>query len=36
MSDKIYSLDEIRAISAPIAESYDIDALYLFGSYARG
>lgn len=36
MSDKIYSLDEIKAIAAPIAKQYDVAALYLFGSYARG
>lgn len=36
MSDKVYSLDEIRSIANPIARRYDIAALYLFGSYARG
>ena len=36
MNDKIYTLDEIRAIAAPIARRYGIAALYLFGSYARG
>ena len=36
MSDKIYTLDEIKSIAAPIARGYDIAALYLFGSYARG
>lgn len=36
MGDKIYSLDEIRSIARPIARRYDIAALYLFGSYARG
>ena len=36
MSDKIYTLEEIRAIAAPVAERYGIAALYLFGSYARG
>ena len=36
MSDKIYTLDDIRAIATPIARRYGIDALYLFGSYARG
>ena len=35
MSEKIYTMDEIRAISAPIAKSYGISAMYLFGSYAR-
>lgn len=32
----IYTLDEIRKIASPIAESHGIAALYLFGSYARG
>lgn len=36
MSDKIYSLDEIRAIAVPIAQQYGVAAMYLFGSYARG
>ena len=29
-------LDEIRSIANPIARRYNIAALYLFGSYARG
>lgn len=33
---KVYTLNEIRAIAAPIAKRYGISALYLFGSYARG
>ena len=36
MCNKVYTLDEIRSIAAPIAEDYGVDALYLFGSYARG
>ena len=36
MSEKVYSLDEIRHIAAPIAARHGVDALYLFGSYARG
>ena len=36
MSDKVYSLEEIRSIAEPIARRYEIAALYLFGSYARG
>ena len=32
----IYTLDELRAIIAPIAEKYQIPAVYVFGSYARG
>lgn len=36
MSNKIYTLDEIKAIASPIAKNYGITAMYLFGSYARG
>ena len=36
MNNNVYTLDEIRRIAAPIARNYDIAALYLFGSYARG
>ena len=36
MSDKVYTLDEIKSIAKPIARRYDVAALYLFGSYARG
>ena len=36
MCNKVYTLDEIRSIAAPIAKDYGVDALYLFGSYARG
>ena len=34
--DRIYTVEEIRSIVAPIAKSYDVDRIYLFGSYARG
>lgn len=36
MCDKIYTIDEIKAIAAPIAKRHGVAALYLFGSYARG
>ena len=36
MDDRVYTLDEIRSIARPIARRYNIAALYLFGSYARG
>lgn len=32
----IYTLDEIKNIVKPIAGKYNVDAIYLFGSYARG
>ena len=36
MSDKVYTIDEIRAIASPIAREHGVAAMYLFGSYARG
>lgn len=36
MCDKIYTIDEIKSIAAPMAKRHGIAALYLFGSYARG
>lgn len=36
MIRKVYTLDEIKQIVAPIAKRYSIDRIYLFGSYARG
>ena len=36
MCDKIYTIDEIKSIAAPIAKQYGVNAMYLFGSYARG
>ena len=36
MHDKIYSIEEIKKIVAPIARQHGVDRLYLFGSYARG
>ena len=32
----IYTLDEIKIRALPIIEKYNIPAMYLFGSYARG
>ena len=32
MSDNIYTLDEIKAIAAPIARQDGVAAMYLFGS----
>jgi predicted nucleotidyltransferase len=32
----IYSLEDLQSKIRPIAEKYDIPAVYLFGSYARG
>ncbi len=36
MTDKIYSIEEIKNIVNPIAKKYGVDKVYLFGSYARG
>ena len=33
---KIYTIDEIKNISVPIAKKYGVQKLALFGSYARG
>ncbi|MBW7573194.1 nucleotidyltransferase family protein [Caproiciproducens faecalis] len=30
------TIDEIRSTVAPIAEKYNVEHVYLFGSYARG
>ena len=36
MTDKLYSIDEIREIVAPIAKKHGIEKVYLFGSYSNG
>lgn len=36
MSEKRYTIDEIRTIVSPIAAKYGVERIYLFGSYARG
>ena len=36
MNDKVYTIDEIKNIIAPIAKSYGVQKVFLFGSYARG
>lgn len=36
MTNKVYTLEEIKQTALPIAQHYGIAALYLFGSYARG
>ena len=36
VNDKIYSIDEIKSIVAPIAAKYGVERVSLFGSYARG
>lgn len=36
MTQKVYSIGEIRSIVAPIAQRHGVQKVYLFGSYARG
>ncbi len=36
MKNKIYTIEEIKLITKPIFEKYNIKKAYLFGSYARG
>ena len=36
MTEKVYTIDEIRAIVTPIAQRHRVTKMYLFGSYARG
>lgn len=36
MNKIVYTLDELKTILTPIAIRYQLPALYLFGSYARG
>ena len=33
---KIYGIDELKTMISPIAAQYDVDRIFLFGSYARG
>ena len=35
-SDKIHSIDELKALVTPVAEKYGAGKVYLFGSVARG
>ena len=36
MNEKIYSIEDIRKIVAPIAKQYGLSRVYLFGSYSKG
>ena len=35
MDDKVFTITDIKALVKPIAEKYNVDEIYLFGSYAR-
>lgn len=36
MTNAIYSIEKIKDIVKPIADKYNVQSIYLFGSYARG
>lgn len=36
MNKEIFTLQDIASLVEPIAKKYRVEALYLFGSYARG
>jgi len=36
MADEVYSIEDIRRIVVPIAIKYDVNRVFLFGSYVRG
>ena len=36
MAEAFYTVDDIKKSIAPIAEKYQVEKVYLFGSYARG
>ena len=35
-NDKIYTMEEITDIIAPVARKYGVERIYVFGSYAKG
>lgn len=35
MNDKVFTITDIKVLVKPIAEKYNVDEIYLFGSYAR-
>ncbi len=36
MANTIYTIEKIKDIVKPIANKYNVQSIYLFGSYARG
>ena len=36
MDNRIFTLDNIKALVKPFAEKYHVKEIYMFGSYARG
>ena len=35
-NDRVYTMEEITDIVAPVAERYGVERVYVFGSYAKG
>lgn len=35
MKDKVFTIEEIKERVKPIADKYNVEEIYLFGSYAR-
>lgn len=36
MKNDVFTIKDIKNLVQPIAEKYEVNAIYLFGSYARG
>ena len=36
MSENVFTISKIKEIVKPISEKYNVEEIYLFGSYARG
>lgn len=36
MDNRIFTIQDIKALVSPIAQKYKVREIYLFGSYARG
>ena len=36
MHDTVYTIEKIKDIVKPVADKYNVDSIYWFGSYARG
>lgn len=36
MNERIFTIQDIKALVKPIAQKYKVQEIYLFGSYARG
>ena len=36
MNDTVFTIEKIVALVKPLAEKYQVQQIYLFGSYARG